>query len=341
MKVIHFTHELPQASGVATFVRELNAALRAGGVESRIVLNPRELPEVAETGMVLHIHGMWKPVYHLAAQWAKKQGVKVVWSVHGMLAPWSMKHKWWKKLPVWFVYQWRDLRSAAILHATSENEVGWIRRLGFTQRIVLAPLGTHLPEAKEVEGGRLKVERRNDKVLLFVGRVYPVKALDRLIEAFQAVDNTGWKLRIVGPDQAGHMAELKKLVVDSGQWLVDRVEFVGPKFRAELEAEYENCDCLALVSHTENFGATVVDAMAREKPVITSTKTPWKEVEDEKCGWWVDNDVETLSKAIREMMVLSDEERVEMGAHGRKLVEAKYTWEAVARKMNETYGRII
>lgn len=338
MKVIHFTHELPQASGVATFVRELNAALRAGGVESRIVLNPRELPREPEAGMVLHIHGMWKMVYHQAAQWAKKTGVPIVWSTHGMTAPWSMAHKRWKKLIAWWLYQKWDLKRAAVIHSTVEQEREWNAKLGLGVgggcRSVVVPLGTHLPEAKEVEGGRLKVERRNDKVLLFVGRVYPVKALDRLIEAFQAVDNTGWKLRIVGPDQAGHMAELKAIAEQ-------QVEFAGPRFRAELAAEYETCDCLALVSHTENFGATVVDAMAHGKPVMTSTATPWKEVEDEKCGWWVDNDVETLSKAIREMMVLSDEERVEMGAHGRKLVEAKYTWEAVARKMNETYGRII
>lgn len=49
------------------------------------------------------------------------------------------------------------------------------------------------------------------RTLLFVGRVYPVKALDRLIEAFAKAKGEGWKLRIVGPDQAGHMAELKKI----------------------------------------------------------------------------------------------------------------------------------
>ena len=341
MRVFHFTHELPQASGVATFVRELDAALGDEGVESRIVLDPRELPDAPEAETVLHIHGMWKPVYHQAAKWAKAKGIKIVWSAHGMLAPWSLRHKWWKKLPVWLAYQWRDLKSAAILHATSGKEVGWIRRLGFRQQIAEVSLGTHLPEVKEV-----KVERQNGKVLLFVGRVYPVKAIDRLIAAFASAtdeakskgegERENWQLRIVGPDQAGHRAELMRLCESLS---LTQVVFVGPKYGAELAAEYVGCDALALVSHTENFGATVVDAMAHGKPVVTSTNTPWQEVADCGAGWWVDNDPASLAQAIGELMAMDDARRTEIGAKGRKLVEAKYTWAAVAQQMSEVYRR--
>ena len=75
-----------------------------------------------------------------------------------------------------------------------------------------------------------------------------------------------------------------------------------------MEREYIACDCLALVSHTENFGATVVDAMAHGKPVVTSDKTPWREVVEHKCGWWVSNAPAKLSAVICEMMAMSDDE---------------------------------
>ena len=336
MRVFHFTHELPQASGVATFVRELDAALGDEGVESRIVLDPRELPDAPEAETVLHIHGMWKPVYHQAAKWAKAKGIKIVWSAHGMLAPWSLRHKWWKKLPVWLAYQWRDLKSAEILHATSGKEVGWIRRLGFRQQIALVPLGTHLPKERTESSSVDLHLQPTTKTLLFVGRVYPVKAIDRLIAAFAQVAE-GWRLRIVGPDQAGHMSELMRLCESLS---LTQVVFVGPKFGAELAAEYANCDALALVSHTENFGATVVDAMAHGKPVITSTNTPWQEVAVAGAGWWVDNDPARLAQAIGELMAMDDARRAEIGAKGRKLVEAKYTWAAVAQQMSEVYRRV-
>lgn len=351
MKILHLTTGLQKASGVTTFVEGASAALNEIGVLSCASTNLRDLDVVKPD--VVHLHGLWTPFYHHAANWAKNAGVPIVWSTHGMLAPWSLRHKWWKKIPAWLLYQWRDLKSAAMFHATVEAEAQWIRNLGFKQPIVVAPLGTTLPQTDAEFGKTTSSSTRgyaDDKdclakvrrTLLFVGRVYSVKALDSLIKAFTAANVPGWKLRIVGPDQAGHQAELEKLCEQlKDQGLKFNVEFAGPKFDDELAAEYENCDCLALVSHTENFGATVVDAMAHGKPVITSTNTPWEEVATRFAGWWVSNEIEPLSKAMGEMMRLSDAERAEMGRRGRRLVEEKYTWEAVAKKLAEGYGRIL
>ena len=252
-----------------------------------------------------------------------------------MLAPWAMKHKWWKKCLPWYLYQRGDLRRAKLLHATSEQEKRWIVECGFDQPIVIAPLGTALAPVATIA-------ERPFKTLLFVGRIYPVKALDRLIEAFARVPETvrqGWRLRLVGPDQAGHMKSLELIVKRLG--LEGCVEFTGPRYGKELNAEYDLCDCLALVSHTENFGATVVDAMAHGKPVITSDKTPWREVVERKCGWWVSNEPDKLSVALGEMMSLSDDERRQMGANGRRLVEEKYTWAAVVKEMVKGYESVV
>jgi len=56
-----------------------------------------------------------------------------------------------------------------------------------------------------------------------------------------------------------------------------------------------------------------------------------------RAGWWVDIGVEPLAEAMREAMGLTDEERRQMGENGRRLVERKYRWEAVAEKMMEVY----
>lgn len=340
MKILHLMMNSAEASGVVTFVRELVQALRTEGVESEILTETDLLPETIDADVV-HIHGLWRPVFHRMCMKASEQEVPVVWSTHGMTAPWSMAHKRWKKLIAWWLYQKWDLKRAAVLHATVEQEMEWNESLGF-KRHVIAPLGTHLPE--EIEDRINKIDRidgERERVVLFVGRVYPVKGLMNVVRAAAQVKDLPIKFRIVGPDEAGHMAELKKLVVDSGQWLVDRVEFVGPKFGEELASEYDNCDVLILPSFTENFGATVVDAMAHFKPVITSTFTPWKIVQDEKCGWWVSNEVESLVKTFREFANMPREELEAMGKRGRKLVEEKYTWEAVAKTVLEAYKEVV
>lgn len=334
MKVYHLTNDIAEASGAGMFVRRISEELVRLGVESRYFT---EVPADAEAPDIVHIHGMWCGVHRAAIRWARKNGCKVVWSTHGMTAPWAIHHKWWKKAPVWYLYQWRDLRSADLIHCTTELEVDWNRAYGLGGTFVV-PLGTALPREVKVRGEGEEVEKvggqRTVKTLLFVGRVYPVKALDRIIQAFQLVPHAGWRLRIVGPDQAGHLAELKKIAGPE-------VDFAGPKFGDELAAEYANCDCAILASHTENFGATIVDGMAHGKPVIAGTKTPWEIVAERGCGWWVDNEPEVLSKAMAEMMALSDEERAAMGQRGRRLVEERYTWPSVGRAMISAYEGLL
>ena len=148
-----------------------------------------------------------------------------------------------------------------------------------------------------------------------------------------------WRLKIVGPDEGGYLSCLKALV--QSLELQDSVEFAGSKFGDDLSREYENCDCLVLPSFTENFGATIIDALAHRKPCIASTFTPWKELQDRDCGWWVDNDPSVLARAIREMIEASDDRRETMGERGHKLVEEKYSWDSVASKMVGAYKNLL
>lgn len=343
MRVWHVVNESDgvAASGVGAFIRGVNGESLKLGVESKVLAAHIARQPVAEFPDIVHIHGLWLGIQHYYAKWAKANGVPVVWSTHGMTAPWSMHHKWWKKLPAWLLYQKRDLKSAVAIHCTTELEVEWNKALGFNNCFI-APLGTEIKPLNTQN-----TQKNENRVLLFVGRIYPVKGLANLIKAWGKVFSVSsvssvvktWKLRIVGPDQSGHQAELESLVRELN--LGDSVEFAGPKFGDELGVEYDNCDCLVLPSFTENFGATVVDAMAHGKPCIASTFTPWRELRERGCGWWVSNEPDKLAMVIREMIVVGDAKRCEMGKRGRKLVEERYTWSAVGKTMKSVYEGLL
>lgn len=68
MRILHIAETLEGASGVATFVRELDAALRAKGVESSVAVDGRCSGRVD----VLHLHGLWLKMYHQASKWASE-----------------------------------------------------------------------------------------------------------------------------------------------------------------------------------------------------------------------------------------------------------------------------
>ena len=354
MKIIHVLQAMQKASGVSSFVGGLTSGLCDLGAEVAIAADPVddaiqypidsrikfwELSlidsDLISEYDVVHIHGLWTWDLHMVSCLCTKNKTPVMWSTHGSLAPWAMNSKRWKKMPAWCIWQKRDLLKAKMFHATSTCEEQWIRRLGFVQPCIVAPLGT------VVKFGR-KPCASTHKTLLFVGRVYPVKALDRLISAFSMVPvvvRKNWRLRIVGPDQGNHMKTLKAL--SSRLKVESYVEFVGSRYDNDLDLEYASCDCLALVSHSENFGSTVVEALAHGKPCITSVYTPWRELPDRGCGWWVDNLPEKLSETLKEMMSLSDAERRNMGANGRKLVEEKYTWTKIAEQIKNAYDEIV
>lgn len=344
LTVVHVCPDASPSSGVNCFCTQLDGALgKVQGlrfkVQSLVVRSYADL--LRETSklncpsstarLVLHIHGLWLGDHHRAAVWARRHGVPVVWSAHGMTSPWAMRNRRWKKLPAWWLYQRRDLRGAALLHATSEQEAEWNRRAGLKNRQVLVPLGTQAGEVKVGGDG----EQRKEFTVLFVGRIHPVKGLANLVRAAAALDRT-IRVRIVGPDEGGHLSELRGLCADGGA----SVSFVGERHGAELEREYEGCDILVLPSFTENFGGVVVDALAHGKPVIASTFTPWKCLEESACGWWVGNSPASLAEAIQSAAKLPRARLAEMGERGRRLVAERFTWEAVAKRMAEAYGKI-
>lgn len=423
MRILHVASGLQKASGVTTFVENVVEEHRALGHEVDVLTKDNSPSSAYHLSLIdyhsydiVHIHGLWDPwllkiaksIRCSPSSFTSQSRPRLVWSTHGMTAPWSMRHKWWKKCLVWWLWQKPLLRRAALIHSTVEQEAEWNRALGLVEKVkvkgvgeqwirsIIVPLGTYLPEEKSESTAvhLCSSPSPTPKTLLFIGRIYPVKALDRLIEAFARAHVPGWQLRLVGPDQSGHTAELialcEKLNIHYSEatkstfrsdQIVDfatptpslytstrpTVVFAGPKFGPDLAAEYAACDILALVSHTENFGATVVDALAHGKPVITSTATPWQEVTGidakgsgdrakearysaeapeevlptpEACGWWVDNDVDTLTSCLRSALNTPPSTLAQMGARGRSLVESKYTWRAVASRLADAYASL-
>ena len=121
--------------------------------------------------------------------------------------------------------------------------------------------------------------------------------------------------------------------------------FTGALNDDEKWAAYGRADVFVLPTYSENFGIVVAEALWAGVPVITTHGTPWKDLEDRKCGKWIDLPEEgsnpsawpALVMALEEMMSLSDDERRQMGERGRRLVEEKYTWAAVVKAMVKGY----
>ncbi len=294
----------------------------------RIALNQRP-------HSILHDAGIWLPSNRCVAQVARELRVPRVVSPRGMLSEWALNHgSVWKKL-AWRVYQKRDLESASLLHATAESEAAEFRQCGLRPPIAVVPNGVDVPPAIRRQTG----EERRERVALFLSRLHPKKGLLDLVEAWAAVRPKGWRLVIAGDDEGGHRATVERAAAERG--IGDRIDFLGAVADADKWDLYAKADLFVLPSYSENFGIVVAEALAAGVPVITTRATPWKEIQELRCGWWVDTGAASLATALRHATGKSDEERREMGERGRELMESKYSWDVAAEKMIACYHWIL
>jgi glycosyltransferase involved in cell wall biosynthesis len=283
---------------------------------------------------ILHDNGLWLPHNHRLAALAKRRGIPRIVSTRGMLEPWALNHKRWKKAIAWSVYQRRDLASADCHHATAEAEARHLKRLALDVPVCTIPNGVDLPEAA-VTSGRRALAPKTRKTALFMGRLYPVKGLPMLLEAWAQLRPNGWHLSIAGPDERGHRRQLEHFISTAG--LDETVSFLGPLEECAKRAAFSDADLFVLPSHSESFGMAIAEALAHELPVLTTTATPWAGVRDHGCGWCVDASVAGLTEGLREATSCASETLRGMGERGRAFVAKEFDWARIAQEFTQLY----
>ena len=282
---------------------------------------------------VVHDAGLWLPVNHVTASTARRFRVPRVVSPRGMLEPWARGHRSTKKGIAWHLYQHRDLERATLLHATSAQEAAGLRRAGLRNPIAVIANGVDLPENA---GPRSTSSPRS---ALFLSRLHRKKGLLDLVQAWAAVRPPDWKMIVAGPDEGGHLAEVRQAVQNAG--LENAFEFVGPVGDDAKWDLYHGAELFVLPTYSENFGLVIAEALASGVPVITTRETPWPEIESQRLGWWIPTGADALAGVLHEATGLSPAALGDMGARGRNVIAENYSWSAAAERMLGAYAWLL
>ena len=328
MKVLNVVALMsPESGGLARSVQGFVAGLCQAGVDAWICpldgtepwipgvrkfnrLEGLDVQALAEFDLV-HIHGIWSWGLHKVAAMCRKAGVPYVIVPSGMLEPWSLRQKWLKKRIARWLYQDKDLRCAAALHATAESEAEQFRRLGFKNKIIVSPNGVNVPEGEIVVVGsrRRTVELANSSVVgrraLFVSRMHPKKGVLELVESWARVFKEKGKSKgekvwtcelvytVIGETEKTYEQKVKERILELGMSYQDKdgtihcttttsnydFLFTGPLDDNEKWSAYARADLFVLPTYSENFGIVVAEALWAGVPVITTKGTPWAELE--------------------------------------------------------------
>jgi D-inositol-3-phosphate glycosyltransferase len=165
------------------------------------------------------------------------------------------------------------IRTASRIVAASDHERNLLVRLynAEPEKIVIEPLGVDLDVFMPIDKkeARRRLELPPGPIILFVGRIEPLKGLDLLIEAVGQLDEPFTLLVIGGDDRASRL--LTSIRAQASELGISRdVRFLGPVQHDQLPLYYSAADVCVVPSYYESFGLVAVEAMACGTPVIAS-----------------------------------------------------------------------
>ena len=162
----------------------------------------------------------------------------------------------------------------AIIVSTEEEKQDAVRLYdAHPQKIKVIPAGVNLDTFKPVNQSiaRQRVGIHEKQVILYVGRIEPLKGIDVLLEAAALLDRSDdIRVLIVGgsPGNDAELDRLKALTTELG--IESMVTFTGAIKQNELPDYYSAADVFVLPSHSESFGLAALEAMACGAPVVVS-----------------------------------------------------------------------
>ena len=280
---------------------------------------------------LIQIQSVWEMPYHKVILEARKQNIPYIVTPRGMLEPWSLSQKKWKKKLAWWLYQRNDVQKSACVFTTAKMEAEHVSNLGITTCKAVIPNGIETdayPCKSSVEGVK--------KQVLFLSRVHVKKGIELLFEAWKRLhsDYADWQLLVIGNGEAEYIHGLENKVESLG--LKDCIKILPPVFGEAKIKVYQESALFCLPSFSENFGMVIAESMSCGTPVITTTNCPWIILNDTKTGWCIDLSVDNLEHALREAMT-SPIDLYEMGHKASKLIYENFDYRSVTRKTLRLY----
>lgn len=225
---------------------------------------------------IVHVHTLWHPLNTVTRRACERHRKPYVVSPHGMLDPYSLSVRAWRKRVYLALVERRNLAAAArvVFTTTGERDLA-TPTLSDLAPVEIVPLGADrpplLPRAELAE--RFLSEHPagvDGRRILFLSRLHPKKGLERLLEAMPAViaARPGAHLFIAGFGARSYEARLRQYSERLG--IASSITFTGFLPGEAKWSAMAAADVFVLPSHQENFGIAVAEAMQAGLPVIVS-----------------------------------------------------------------------
>lgn len=300
----------------------------------------RKLWHAIQWADIVHCYGIYSLLSPIAGSFATRLKRPFILEPLGMYYP-RMRNVAAKRL-YHEVFTHRLIKQAAVVIAASDAEAHELEPVLAEKQLVVRRNGINLDRFDSLPERSLFRQRmsvpEHTKLILFLGRISPVKNLEVLIHAFKEAEIEDSILMLVGPmnepDYAGH---LQSVVKASG--LTDRVVFTGALYDADKLAALSSVDLFVLPSVSESYGNAAAEAIAARVPVLLTKGCGIAPTIHGRGGLSVDSTTPALAEGLR--ILLTDSGARKELTHDLEALRRDLSWEEPLNQTEALYQELL
>lgn len=292
---------------------------------------------------LVHVHGLFSYPSTIAMLIARLKRVPYVMTPHGLLCEWSLQQAAHKKQLFMSLIERTNLAHSQSLHLTSVKEQEEVARLNLLAQSFVLPLGLEIPVTIPEASAKLRALLNiNDcaPIILFLGRFHYKKGLDYLIPALGQLKQTmPFHFVLAGSGTPEYDLEIDCFLTAAN--IQERTYRPGFVEGEQKDIILQGADLFALTSHSENFGISVLEALASGTPTLLTPGVALADVvEDKQLGYISALDTQAIYTAL--VSALKDpQNNAAIGQRAQLFVQEHYSWRKIADQLTETYAHTL
>ena len=204
-------------------------------------------------------------------------------------------------------------------------------------RIEIVPPGVDhsifKPSSKKEARAQLNLSA--DPILLFVGRIQPLKGADLAVLTLSELSHEDAHLVLVGgssgPEGPREEKRIRQMVDDLG--LTQRVTFIEPQKHEKLVNWYQAADVVIMPSKSESFGLVALEASATGVPVVASSVGGLQTIIEHDLSGYLIDDRDPLSYASYVSKIIDDSNKAESMSVEAIKKSRSFTWSVTAARL--------